>query len=116
MDPGRAVRAGRGRGGGPLAARGVGQANGVGLALGPGPEFVLALHSCLLLGAVAVPIDLRLGDAERAALAGTACAVLVDEPLERRGGWKAAGGHDLAATAVLMHTSGTERLTEARCR
>jgi O-succinylbenzoic acid--CoA ligase len=91
---------------GALAARGVGQGDRVGLALGPGPEFVLALHGCLLLGAVAVPIDLRLGDAERAALAD-GCAVLVDEPLERRGGWRPAGGHDLAATAVLMHTSGT---------
>src|SRR5580704_7713228 len=29
-------------------------------------EFAVALHSCLLAGAAAVPIDSRLGDAERA--------------------------------------------------
>ncbi len=77
---------------GALQARGVGSGPRAGsgprvaLALAPGPEFVVALHGCLLAGAAAVPIDLRLTEAERAARAATA-DVVVTEPLE--------GGHRL---------------------
>ena len=39
----------------------------VALALEPGVPFVEALHACLLLGAAAMPVDPRLGPAERAA-------------------------------------------------
>ena len=62
--------------------------------LAAGPEFVLALHGCLLLGAVAVPVDLRLGDAERAALAD-GCAVR-----DRRAAGRAAEAGEPAAAAT----------------
>src|ERR1700677_3149669 len=64
-----------------LAARGAGRGERVAIALPAGLEFAQALHACLLLGAVAVPVDLRLSTAERERII-TACAVLVDEPLE----------------------------------
>ena len=55
----------------------------VALALAPGPEFVIALHGCLLAGAAAVPIDLRLTEGERAARSATA-DLIVTEPLRGR--------------------------------
>jgi O-succinylbenzoic acid--CoA ligase len=68
---------------------------------------VLALHGCLLLGAVAVPIDMRLGESERAKLAA-GCALTISEPLDLSGPVRTpAEGHDLEAVAVRMHTSGT---------
>jgi len=52
----------------------------VAIALPPGEDFVVAVHACLLAGAAAVPIDLRLSDAERGRrLAGT--EVTIDKPL-----------------------------------
>jgi len=42
------------------------------ITLPPGPQFAVALHACLLSGAVAVPVDPRLGARERAALLATA--------------------------------------------
>ena len=42
------------------------------LALPAGAAFVAALHGCLRIGAVAVPVDLRLGEAERAELTARA--------------------------------------------
>jgi O-succinylbenzoic acid--CoA ligase len=105
-----------------LAERGVGRGQRVGIALAPGVAFAEALHSCLLLGAVAVPLDLRLTDAERVRLAEGAAA-LVDEPLSvdeplgvdeplRSGAAEqrspeASVGHDLDAVALVIHTSGT---------
>ena len=103
-----------------LAARGAGPAVRVAIALPPGLAFAQALHACLLLGAVAVPVDLRLSALERAQIAAGA-AVLVEEPLADPAtpGARAAGGsdhasaatatrgHDLAASAVVIHTSGT---------
>src|SRR5215207_1231766 len=59
----RAVRAA-----GALHMRGVGRGDPVGLALEPGLAFVEALHGCLLLGAPAVPVDLRLAEREREAI------------------------------------------------
>src|SRR5205807_1691918 len=38
----------------------------VAIALPPGEDFVIALHGCLLCGAAAVPIDLRLSEDEQA--------------------------------------------------
>jgi o-succinylbenzoate---CoA ligase len=78
---------------------------------------VQALHACLLLGAVAVPVDLRLAPAERERIAAGA-AVCLEEPLltearpPRPDGATgadryASAQHDLAATAVVIHTSGT---------
>ncbi|HTD58597.1 MAG TPA: AMP-binding protein, partial [Solirubrobacteraceae bacterium] len=47
-------------GAGELTERGVLAGQHVAIALEPGIEFAVALHACLLLGAVAVPVDLRL--------------------------------------------------------
>jgi O-succinylbenzoic acid--CoA ligase len=114
-----------------LAARGAAPGRRVAIALPPGLAFAQALHACLLLGAVAVPVDLRLLGAERERIAAGA-VVRVEEPLSTVGGGRNATGsarsggdragagadpaaaerylgarHDLAATAVVIHTSGT---------
>ena len=60
--------------------RGVGRGDRVAIALPPGLPFAEALHACLLLGAVAVPVDLRLADAERAHICDGA-ALVVSETL-----------------------------------
>ncbi|HWE32990.1 MAG TPA: AMP-binding protein [Solirubrobacteraceae bacterium] len=52
-------------------------------------EFAVALHGCLLAGAAAVPIDQRLGEAERAVRL------------------RAADAPGAAGVATVMHTSGT---------
>jgi o-succinylbenzoate---CoA ligase len=95
----------------------------VAIALPPGRDFAYALHACLLLGAVAVPIDLRLSMAERRTVAKGA-AIVVDESWSARLAAAAAHAgasagiraarlqtghvhHDLDATAVVIHTSGT---------
>jgi O-succinylbenzoic acid--CoA ligase len=98
-----------------LAERGAGPGERVAIAIAPGLAFAQALHACLLLGAVAVPVDVRATDAERARV-GEGATVLVNEPLsggssrERGVGLprgRLEGGHDLDATAVVLHTSGT---------
>jgi o-succinylbenzoate---CoA ligase len=98
-----------------LIARGASRGSRVAIALPAGPQFAQALHACLLLGAVAVPIDLRLSPAEREQIAAGA-AVLVDQPLDedraRAGAPQSAtlgltSTHELDATAVVIHTSGT---------
>jgi O-succinylbenzoic acid--CoA ligase len=137
-----------------LGALGVRPGDRVALALPARAPFVEALHGCMRLGAAAVPVDLRLSEAERAARV-EGCAVVVDrslgvaedgdggedpsgrgaeDPSERsvedpsgrggedpcrRGGQDAVGGargaedpsgwgtHDLDATAIVVHTSGT---------
>jgi O-succinylbenzoic acid--CoA ligase len=97
-----------------LSARGASRGARVAIALPAGLELAQALHACLLLGAVAVPIDLRLAVAERALVADGA-AVLVEEPLAPAGALEdhdpvsLPGGevHELDATAVVIHTSGT---------
>jgi o-succinylbenzoate---CoA ligase len=76
----------------------------VGLALPPGRDFVVALHACLLTGATAVPVDLRLGAAEQAAVTA-GCDLVLDalpdgEPIEPR-------PQDLDHPAIVVHTSGT---------
>ena len=90
-----------------LAARGVRPGDRVGLALPPGVAFVEAFHACLRLGAVAVPIDLRLGARERATqTSGT--ALVVAEPLD--GPQAEVGivpGQSPRAVAAVVHTSGT---------
>jgi O-succinylbenzoic acid--CoA ligase len=86
-----------------LRDRGVAPGDRVAIALAPSLAFAEALHACLWLGAVAVPAD------PRDPAAPTAGArVVLDEPL-------AAGpaeplparAHDLAAEAIVVHTSGT---------
>jgi O-succinylbenzoic acid--CoA ligase len=77
----------------------------VAIALPPTEDFVIALHTCLLAGAAAIPIDLRLSAAEREhRLAGA--EVVVSEPLVptvSRGVSSFAGDPPVA----VMHTSGT---------
>ena len=94
-----------------LAGRGVRAGDRVAIALPAGDAFCVTLHGCLLLGAVAVPVDLRLAAPERAARA-QGCAAVVDEPLDAphtAGGELPASGatHDLDAPAIVVHTSGT---------
>src|SRR4051794_33623447 len=55
------ARAGAGR----LSEMGARPGERVALALPPGLGYVHALHSCLLLGAAVVPVDLRLAAQER---------------------------------------------------
>jgi len=107
---------GAGAGAAELATRGAAPGRRVAIALPPGLAFAQALHACLLLGAVAVPIDLRLTAAERERLTAGA-AVLVEEPLALsadRGGTDryATARHDLESTAVVIHTSGTTSQTK----
>ena len=88
---------------GGLRERGIRRGDRVALAM-PSAELVVGLHGCLLAGAVAVPIDLRLREAERAARTDGAALQLQEliagEPV---------GGEpiDPDATATLMFTSGT---------
>ena len=53
----------------------------VAVALPPGEDFVVALHACLVAGAAAIPIDLRLSEAERAKRQGGA-EIVIDAPLD----------------------------------
>jgi O-succinylbenzoic acid--CoA ligase len=100
-------------GAGELAERGAHAGERVAIALEPGIEFTVALHACFLLGAVAVPIDLRLTASERERfLAGA--SVLVDRPLRtsmpdalRLGALESHVTHDLDAVCAVIHTSGT---------
>lgn len=96
---------------GALIERGISPGDRVGLALPPGPDLVAALHGCMLAGAVAVPVDLRLGTAERAAHA-TGAGSVVEAPLE---GPPAddLGPLQLDAIAAVMHTSGTSAAPRA---
>ncbi|HUA75122.1 MAG TPA: AMP-binding protein [Solirubrobacteraceae bacterium] len=94
-----------------LRERGARPGDRVAIALPPGLDFARALHGCLLLGATAVPVDLRMSEAERARIADGA-GVLVGEPLEVPGVAEPGADalirpHDLDATAVVIHTSGT---------
>jgi O-succinylbenzoic acid--CoA ligase len=90
---------------GALHERGVGAGDRVALALPAGTEFIAALHGCMLLGAVAVPVDLRLSEAERAARTDAAVCV-VDGALDGASLEKPAPLR-AEAIATLMHTSGT---------
>src|SRR5262249_22176551 len=64
-------------------------------------EFAIALHACLIAGAVAVPVDLRLPNPP---LAGA--ARVIDAPLGDGAPIRPLP-HDLDATAIVVHTSGT---------
>src|SRR5438067_4903025 len=100
-----------------LRFRGAEPGSRVAIALPPGLAFAQALHACLLLGVVAVPVDVRAPARERERLARDAALVL-DEPLSvprsqprSRGPSSAppagAASHDLDAVALVIHTSGT---------
>ncbi len=99
-----------------LLVRGVQRGQRVAIALGPGLAFAQALHACLALGAVAVPVDLRLSAGERELIADGAVA-LIERPLDGIGAGMHDSAHaselasvckhDLTDTAVVIHTSGT---------
>jgi o-succinylbenzoate---CoA ligase len=92
-----------------IAAAGADRGSRVAIALPAGLEFAQALHACLLLGAVAVPVDLRLSVPERQRIAA-GCALLIDQPLDSDRELEqtpTASRHELDATAVVIHTSGT---------
>ena len=92
-----------------LAGAGAGRGSRVAIALPAGLELAQAIHACLLLGAVAVPVDLRLSQTERDAICAGA-QVLIDEPLDSAratDGAPVPSRHELDATAVVIHTSGT---------
>ena len=76
------------------------------LSLPVGEGFAVALHACLLRGAVAVPVDARLGEVERSAREA-ACAHAVREPLGAGSPSAPATSHDLSAPALVVHTSGS---------
>src|SRR2546430_2358793 len=62
----------------------MGELDRVALALPAGADFVIALHGCILAGVAAVPVDLRLGEQERARrMAGA--EVVISEPLRDHG-------------------------------
>lgn len=88
------------------AAAGLPRGARVGLAIPPGVDHVVALHACLLAGALVVPIDLRLTEAERPRV-----DVLVEgDALPVRCAGDASDvrdAHDLDDPAILVHTSGT---------
>src|SRR5438093_9027174 len=92
-----------------LAARGARAGDRVAIALPPGDAFCVALHACVRLGVVAVPIDLRLPAAERAKHAAGAAAI-VKAPLDAGDGDEGVplrDRHDLDAPMTVVHTSGT---------
>jgi O-succinylbenzoic acid--CoA ligase len=96
-----------------LAGRGVRSGDRVAIRLRAGEAFAIALHATLLLGAVAVPIDTRLGGAE-AAIQAAGSVVTVATPLERaRGAATLPERHDLDAPAIVVHTSGTSGVPKA---
>jgi O-succinylbenzoic acid--CoA ligase len=106
---------------GELSSRGVRRGDRVAIALPAGLGFVRVLHACMLLGAIAVPLDPRLSAAEQARIAAGA-VLRVDQPPAPASELPsqivsvgeasidvsdAPAGHDLTATAVVIHTSGT---------
>jgi O-succinylbenzoic acid--CoA ligase len=117
---------------GALAAAGVSRGDRVAIALPPGIPFAEALHGCVLLGAAAMPVDLRLSERERAVLLASAAAVIDAPPgaggkgevaiAARPGGDGRPSGGSTAGTeggragggaageadvALVVHTSGT---------
>jgi O-succinylbenzoic acid--CoA ligase len=100
-----------------LRAAGVCAGDRVAIVLPPSLDFAYALHACLLLGAAAVPIDVRLGPAERALQCEGAAFVVAQPlaegsavtPLTQQVGPAADEPllHDLDAVAAVIHTSGT---------
>ncbi|HEY5389129.1 MAG TPA: AMP-binding protein [Solirubrobacteraceae bacterium] len=76
----------------------------VAIALPPGLAFVVALHSCLRAGAVAVPIDPRDPASD---LRGAQADVVIDGPLDCRAATAPAREHELEDAALIVRTSGT---------
>jgi O-succinylbenzoic acid--CoA ligase len=90
---------------GALRARGVAPGDRVAIAADPGLDFAVSLHACLLAGAVAVPIDPRLPEAERARRRSSAVLELAGPPA--LGDPVAAVARGAGDPALLVFTSGT---------
>src|SRR5579884_1091176 len=92
-----------------LAAAGVRDGDRVALEIADRFDFALALHSCLLAGTPAVPVDLRLAEEERAIRRRVARHVLTGWPpgAPSRVGRPTYGRELDGAVAAVMHTSGT---------
>ena len=90
---------------GALQRMGVRDGDRVALALPAVEDFVVALHGCFLAGAVAVPVDLRLTEEERALRMAGAKAVLTELPSPATVSWPGTLSGD--APVTVMHTSGT---------
>ena len=88
---------------GALGQMGVRDGDRVALVLPDVEDFVVALHGCFLAGAVAVPVDLRLTEEERAARLAGAEVVLTELPSPAPAG----GGGFGDVPITVMHTSGT---------
>jgi O-succinylbenzoic acid--CoA ligase len=86
----------------------------VALGLPPGLDFAVALHACLVARAAAMPVDPRLGEAERAALIASADRV-VDGPLPG-GGERVAPGHARGAPGHARGAPGHARGAPGRLR
>src|ERR1700681_3408762 len=61
-----------------LTRRDVTPGERVAIALPPGLAFAQALHACLLLGVIAVPVDLRMTSAEQERVTEGAAAVVAE--------------------------------------
>jgi O-succinylbenzoic acid--CoA ligase len=94
-----------------LARAGVRIGDRVVLALPPGRAFVVTLHAILRIGAVAVPLDPALPAEERERrIAGATLTVDEDGPAfhaDQHADVPLLDTHDLDATAIVVHTSGT---------
>lgn len=91
-----------------LEERGIARGDRVAIALPAGLDFAVTLHACLLLGAAALPVDLRLGREERSARAAGARVVVANPlALDGRLAYSTVFNHDPDAIATVMHTSGT---------
>jgi O-succinylbenzoic acid--CoA ligase len=91
-----------------LAGRGVREGDRVALVLPAGVDFAVTLHACLLMGAVALPVDLRLAPAERAERAAAADHVVDAAPAAPESGRLAPAAEPREdAVALAVHTSGT---------
>ncbi|MGI8573056.1 MAG: class I adenylate-forming enzyme family protein [Solirubrobacteraceae bacterium] len=93
------------RAAGALSTQGVRPGDRVALALAAGEECAAAFHGCLLIGAIAVPIDLRLTEQERSHRTGGTKTVV--ESLLPGAPLAESEPLDLDAVAAVMHTSGT---------
>jgi O-succinylbenzoic acid--CoA ligase len=88
-------------------ARGLAASPGdrVAILLPPGLDFAVALHACLLVGAVAMPVDLRLSDRERDAQLREA-GLVIDAPLSGAAD-RSTHVPDATDPCLVVHTSGT---------
>ena len=90
---------------GALGERGVAPGDRIAIAAHPGLDFAVSLHACLLAGGVAVPIDPRLPEAERARRRSAAALEMSGEAAS--GDPAAAVARGAGDPALLVFTSGT---------